>query len=97
MDKAVIKAKKVECIIGLFFLFPPVLGVFAFVLQLFGVDTNFSEMSELSSRWTARFDQGGGMSAAPIYLGLMAIVGGYLIKGSLYTLFLSKKEEQEKL
>ena len=29
MDKAVIKAKKVECIVGLFFLLPPVLGVFA--------------------------------------------------------------------
>ena len=41
MDKAVIKAKKVECIIGLFFLLPPVLGVFAFVLQLFDADTDF--------------------------------------------------------
>ena len=41
MDKIVIKAKKVECIIGLFFLLPPVLGVFAFVLQLFNADTDF--------------------------------------------------------
>lgn len=94
MDEAVIKAKKVECIIGLFFLLPPVLGVFAFVFQLFGADTNFSEMSELSSKWTARFDQGGGMSAAPIYLGLMAIAGVYLIKDSFYAFFI--KDEQDK-
>lgn len=95
MDKAVIKAKKVECIIGLFFLLPPVLGVFAFVFQLFGADTNFSELSELSAKWTARFDQGGGMSAAPIYLGLMAIAGVYLIKDSFYALFV-KNEQKEK-
>ena len=95
MDKAVIKAKKVECIIGLFFLLPPVLGVFAFVFQLFGAGTNFSELSELSAKWTARFDQGGGMSAAPVYLGLMAIAGVYLIKDSFYALFV-KNEQNEK-
>ena len=97
MDKAVIKAKKVECIIGLFFLLPPVLGVFAFVLQLFEADTDFSMLRNLSSAWTAIVDQGGGMSAAPIYLGLMAIAGVYLIKGSLSKLFFSEKEEQKKL
>ena len=91
MDKAVIKAKKVECIIGLFCLLPPVLGVFAFVFQLFGADTNFSELSELSAKWTARFDQGGGMSAAPVYLGLMAIAGVYLIKDSFYALFVKNE------
>lgn len=95
MDKAVIKAKKVECIIGLFFLLPPVLGVLAFVFQLFGAGTNFSELSELSAKCTARFDQGGGMSAAPVYLGLMAIAGVYLIKDSFYALFV-KNEQNEK-
>ena len=49
MDKAVIKAKKVECIVGLFFLLPPVLGVFAFVLQLFDAGTDFSMLRDLSS------------------------------------------------
>lgn len=62
MDKAVIKTKKVECFIGLFFLLLPVLGVFAFVIQLFEADTDFY----LSSDWTVIVDQGGGMSAAPI-------------------------------
>lgn len=52
MDKAVIKAKKVECIVGLFFLLPPVLGVFAFVLQLFDAGTDFSMLRDLSSNWT---------------------------------------------
>ena len=95
MDTAVIKAKKVECIIGLFFLLPPVLGVFAFVLQLFDADTDFSmlrdlsSMRDLSSNWTYGYSSegGGGMSAAPIYLGLMALAGVYLIKDSFYALF----------
>lgn len=102
MDKAVIKAKKVECIIGLFFLLPPILGVFAFVLQLFDAGTDFLEMRNLSSRWTTLYDYshregggGGGMSAAPVYLGLMALAGVYLIKGSFYALFV-KNEQNEK-
>lgn len=84
MEKAIIKAKKVECFVGIFFLIPPILGVLAFVLQLFNADMAFSAMRYLSSDWTG----GGGMSAAPIYLGLMAIAGVYLIKDSFYALFL---------
>lgn len=88
MDKAVIKGEKAECIIGLILLLPPVLGVIAFVLQLFGADTDFSRLRELSSDWTMGYsDGGGGMSAAPIYLGLMAIAGVYLIKDSFQFLF----------
>lgn len=60
MDKIVIKAKKVECIIGLFFLLPPVLGVFAFVLQLFNADTDFSMLRDLSSNWTNDYSSEGG-------------------------------------
>lgn len=97
MDKAVIKAKKVECIIGLFFLLPPVLGVFAFVLQLFEADTDFSTLRDLSSDWTAIVGQGGGMSAAPIYLGLMAIAGVYLIKDSLQFLFYKEEDKIDTL
>ena len=69
-----------------FLLIPPVLGVLAFVLQLFNADTDFSMMRNLSSDWTTNYGYaqggGGGMSAAPIYLGLMAISGVYLIKDS---------------
>lgn len=87
MDHTIIKAKKIECAIGIFLLIPPILGVIAFVLQIFEADTNFSMMRELSSAWTAKYDQGGGMSAAPIYLGLMALAGVYLIKDSIYAFF----------
>ena len=87
MDTAIVKAKRIECFIGLFLLLPPILGVIAFVLQIFEADTDFSMMRELSSAWTAKYDQGGGMSAAPIYLGVMALAGVYLIKDSIHYSF----------
>ncbi len=70
IEKAIIKAKKIECWIGLFFLVPTALGVSAFVFQLFDADTDFSRMGNLSSAWTNDFasEGGGGMSAAPIYM-----------------------------
>ena len=93
-EKALAKAKKIQCIIGLFFLIPPILGVLAFVFCLFGDDSDFSRLYSLSSDWTARVENGGGMSAAPIYLGLMAMTGAYLIKDSLKYFFMG--EEQPK-
>lgn len=48
MNQAIIKAKRIECVIGLFLLLPPILGVIAFVLQIFEADTDFSMMRELS-------------------------------------------------
>lgn len=50
-------------------------------------------LSNLSSDWTTNYgydNGGGGMSAAPIYLGLMAIVGAYLIKNSARYIFTSE-------
>lgn len=97
MDKAIIKAKKTECIIGIFFLIPPILGVIAFVFQIFDADTDFSMMRDLSSDWTTNYsDGGGGMSAAPIYLGLMAISGVYLIKDSFYSFFVDSNKDNTK-
>lgn len=97
MDKAIIKAKKVECIIGLFLLLPPMLGVVAFILQLFDADTHFSSLRDLSSNWTNDYSSngGGGMSAAPVYLGLMAIAGVYLIRDSFYALFIKDDHKNE--
>lgn len=92
MDKAIIKAKKVECIIGLFFLLPPVFGVIAFVFEQFG-----ATILKLSSTWTARVYEGGGMSAAPVYLGLMAIAGVYLIKDSFYAFFTKNEQDKNKI
>lgn len=87
-EKALIKAKKVECWIGLFFLIPPILGVIAFVLNLLGSKGDFAKLWNLSSNWTCDFDNGGGMSAAPIYLGLMALTGAYLVKDGLKYCFI---------
>ena len=98
-EKATIKAKKIECWLGIFFLIPPILGVFAFVLCLLGDNGHFAELYYLSSKWTARIDYsydgggGGGMSAAPIYLALMALVGAYLIKGGLKYLFIKTEDK----
>ena len=94
MDTAIVKAKRIDCFIGLFLLLPPILGVIAFVLQIFEADTDFSMMRELSSAWTAKYDQGGGMSAAPIYLGVMALAGVYLIKDSIHYLFVKIEDKK---
>ncbi len=90
---ALIKAKKIECIIGFIFLVPAFLGIIAFVFCLFGDRGDFSTLRNLSAHWTADYGYsdyggGGGMSAAPIYLGILSIVGAYLIKDSLKYFFL---------
>lgn len=100
-EKALIKAKKIECWIGFFFLIPPILGVIAFVFCLFDNDGEFARMRNLSSSWTADWGYsstaggGGGMSAAPIYLALMALAGAYLIKDSQKYLFMTSEEKKE--
>lgn len=93
-NKETVLEKQIEAILGIFFLIPPILGVFAFVITLLGGKGGFVRMSHLSYEWTAFVDYsfqngggGGGMSAAPIYLGLMAIVGAFLLKGNLRYLF----------
>lgn len=96
MDTAIIKAKRIECVIGLTFLIPPILGVIAFVLQIFNADLDFSQMRDLSSNWTNDYSSegGGGMSTAPIYLGLMALAGVYLIKDSIQYLFVKIEDKK---
>ncbi|CDA75203.1 uncharacterized protein BN697_01844 [Bacteroides sp. CAG:530] len=93
-EKAIVKEKKLEFWLGVFFLIPSMLGVIAFVLCLLDYRWYFSEMSRLSSNWTAKisYDEGGGgaMSAAPIYLGIMAMVGVYLIKNNARYIFMKK-------
>ena len=101
-EKALIKGKKIEAIIALFLLIPPILGVISFVLCLFDNDGAFAKMSNLSSDWTGSYgysyEVGGGgfTSAAPIYLGLMAIAGVLLLKDSFRYLFLKSDDEEKK-
>ena len=81
-EKVLIKAKKIECWIGFFFLIPPILGVIAFVFCLFGNDGEFARMTNLEfSIWNA--------DESIIYLALMALAGAYLIKDSLKYLFMT--------
>lgn len=78
---------RLERIFGIILLIPPIIGVILFLLNLVSDDIgNIPELSNLSSNWTGRirYDTGGGgyTSAAPIYLGLMAIAGAILLKGT---------------
>ena len=75
--------------IGVLLLIPPIIGVFMFILNmLFGADMGFDSFPE---SWNCLHrDSGihttygyGATPAMPLYLGLMAIAGAYLIKGNL--------------
>lgn len=101
-EKALLKGKKIEAIIALFLLIPPILGVISFVLCLFDCDWHFARMSDLSADWTGCYgyssSEGGGggyTSSAPIYLGLMAIAGVLLLKDSFRYLFLKDEKSEE--
>lgn len=77
-----------EAKIGILFLIPPILGVINFLLVLIKYDC-FEDFPEV---WTcidgSNYDYGRAFGyaatpAIPLYLGLMAIAGAYLIKGNL--------------
>ncbi len=72
-----------ERILGIILLLPPTISVLLFFLSLFTVDSA-GGMGNLSQNWTGDSDGDGGgyTSAAPIYLGLMAIAGASLLKGT---------------
>ena len=99
-EKALIKAKKIECWLGVFFLIPAILGAVAFILSMLGVKGDFVELKNLGYLWFIDYYQwgdgvGAGMSAAPIYMGMLAMVGAYLIKDSLKYLFMTSGEKKE--
>ena len=89
MERATKIEKTIECIVGIIFLIPPILGVLSFLICLFGGDGSFAGMRELWGEWSWHDD--GSSSTAPIYLGLMALAGAYMIKDSLRYFFVSKK------
>jgi hypothetical protein len=70
-------------IIGYILLVPPLLSVLLFLAQLLSGDKLL--MKFIYTFWTGQLDlnNGGGFtSALPLYFGLMAIAGAYLIKDS---------------
>lgn len=74
--------KNIQKIIGLILLFPPVLSVLLFSINLVLKDSgHIIRMYNLSSEWSGNMGENGGYtSATPIYFGLMAIAGALLIK-----------------
>lgn len=110
METSEIWGKRIECIIGLIMLIPPILGIIAFTISIFSVNYpgDFASMKYLSDNWTASIEvpyevnfstfgndikgSAGAMSSLPIYLGLMAMVGAYLIKGNFKYLFIKSKK-----
>ncbi len=99
MEKAEIIGKKIECIIGIIMLIPSIISVVAFVICIFSSYHKFYTMNNLTPSWTCYVTSFGGeydnaagaMSAAPIYLALMAMVGAYLIKDSVKYFFMKSK------
>jgi hypothetical protein len=89
MENTIKKGIKLERILGIILLIPPIIGVLLFTINLL-VDNAGSivELRNLSPFWTGNFgyafDSGGGgfTASTPIYLGLMAIAGAILLKGT---------------
>jgi hypothetical protein len=69
---------------GYVLLTPAVLSVIMFVIDLIPMEKEVELFKNLSRDWLGHvyYDQGGGgyTSALPLYFGLMAIAGAYLIK-----------------
>ena len=81
------RALNSEAKLGILFLIPPIIGVVFFILNLFDAGLGFEGFPD---SWNCIYDYrlGDAMSyaatpAIPIYLGLMAIAGAYLVKGNL--------------
>ena len=77
-----------EAKIGILFLIPPILGVINFLLIFIDV-LDFEDFPEVwtciddYSKWEHSSYGYAATPAIPLYLGLMAIAGAYLIKGNL--------------
>lgn len=96
-EKAVAIEKKIECVIGCILLAPAIIGAFAFILCLFDCEWDWVRLRDLSSDWTMGYNEGGGMSAAPIYLGIMALAGCYMVKDCFHYFFLNEEKKKEKI
>jgi len=80
------KVINLERTLGIILLLPPLVGAFLFLINLFIENPgSIPELRNLGMLWTGILDYGnasGTTTAAPIYLGLMAIAGAYLFKGT---------------
>lgn len=78
----------IQLVIGVIFLIPPTFGAIFFTLQMFGMNGNVIGLKELSVNWTGSDNA---MSAAPIYLGLMALAGSFIVHSAVKNLLSSLK------
>lgn len=98
-EKALIKAKRIQCIIGIIFLIPPILCVLGFVyLIITNNDPGYDDKACMAYKWIFGYDYNGAdkISFAPIYIGMMAFIGAYLIKDSLIYFFIKDEKPKEK-
>ena len=78
-----------EAKIGILFLIPPIIGVIMFIFNLLGTGFDFQYFPDAwnciydYSKWEHSSYGYAATPAIPLYLGLMAIAGAYLIKGNL--------------
>lgn len=96
MDKAIRKEKIWEAIIGLLFCLPAVIGVICFIVNLL-TEGNTCDLNSLDGIWQAIYNSEGGVAASPtpIYFGLMALAGAYMLKNSLRYLFYKEEKPEE--
>ena len=74
---------EISTVVGYILLTPPLIGVFLFLKTLFfKSDSDFLINFWQTRFWSGGFENGGFSSPMPIYLGLMAIAGAYLIKNT---------------
>lgn len=88
LEKAIAKEKKIEFWGGVLFLLPAILGTLSFVWCLWfcpdssDLGGSFARMRNLEGVWEDQYNSEGGTAAspAPIFCGLMAIAGAYMMK-----------------
>ena len=78
--------KNLQKTIGYILLFPPVLSVLLFTINLFVKEAGeIIRLDNLSANWSGNMMLEGGagyMSATPLYFGLMALAGAYLLSNA---------------
>lgn len=93
MDKAIIKEKKLEGIIGVLFLLPAIIGVICFLVNLI-TEGYYCELTSLAGAWYSYGEHSS--DTLPIYFGLMAIAGAYMIKNSFRYFFIKEEKSDSK-
>ena len=98
-EKQFVKAKKAQCGIGIALLVPGALGVLSFFFDILNLEKlfewdwleEFAELDCLDGLWW----YGDVHIAPPMFMGICAFVGAYLIKDNLHYLYIKTKEEKK--